>query len=482
MRDEILFSLNGEILSVKADSASMMLADFLRNQKGLTGTKIVCAEGDCGACTVLRYFPNNLENEFVPINSCITTVAQMDGSHLLTIESLEQDGKLHEVQNKFVDAHASQCGFCTPGFVMSAVSLVEEKISKNHLHPITQDQAKNCFTGNLCRCTGYKPIIEAAKTIDLKNCEKLKDRYLNEDIESKLKDARVKPVILKSHDFTFYAPVELSDALEFLEKEVDLSVIAAGTDVGVLHNKHKKYISNVLSLHLVSELYDIKIINNKVSVGARVTLSTFREFIKDHIKELAHYLDIFASPQIKNVATLVGNVANASPIGDTPSALLALDAVVHTRNIGGARDLPLKDFYVSYKKTLLQKNELITSISFDLPAPSTRLCFLKNSNRKDLDISTINFAMKTDWNSSNGKVLSNVTLAMGGIAPIPLRLKKTEDYLKNNIVNSQNADQLFKVFHSEFTPISDVRATSAYRRVISEHLLKSALEKMGIFA
>lgn len=478
MRKNIIFYLNGKRHEVGAKEGSMMLAEYLRYEKGLTGTKIVCAEGDCGACSVLRYYPHVIgvdTDNYLPINSCITLVAQLDGSSLVTVDALKNKNQLHETQKAMVSCHGSQCGFCTPGFVMALTGLVEEKISRKE-KTISEDEAKNCMTGNLCRCTGYAPIIDAALSINLQNTQSIKERFYSEKQEVDLLQVFNEGVEVIGNEFAFYAPKTLEEAVNYLLKDPEIKIMGGASDLGVIHNKRKIKLTKVLSLHLISELYRMKCDDKEVSFGARVTHTEFRHFIKDKVPEFANYLDIFASPQIKNMGTLVGNIANASPIGDTPPALLALEAKVMIFGKSGRREVPLSQFFLAYRKTSLEQGEIITGIKFPLPSVHSSLKFFKNSNRKDLDISAVNLAIKVNWKDESKKAISDITIAAGGVAATPLRLFKTEDYLKTKL----DIDGAVKVLHSEFSPLSDVRATSAYRHVLVENFFRRFFSEVNV--
>jgi xanthine dehydrogenase small subunit len=478
MRNKVLFYLNGKRQEVGAEHAGMMLADYLRYEKNLTGTKIVCAEGDCGACSVLRYFPHAIPgkdtNHFLPINSCISLVANLDGSSLVTVEALKEKEQLHEGQRAMVECHGSQCGFCTPGFVMSITGLVEEKIDKNEL-TITPQEAKNCMTGNLCRCTGYQPIIEATLAIDLRKCSSLKERFFSDHQHEILSHAFQNPITMETPDFSYYAPKTIADAIDYLKANNDVRIVGASTDLGVIHNKRRINLNKLLSLHLIESLYQMDYQNNEITIGARVTLTEFRHFLKDKLPEFANYLDVFASPQIKNIATVVGNVANASPIGDTPPALLALKAKVMIAGSAGESEIPLHEFFLAYRKTNLKADEIITAIKFALPHERAQFKLFKNANRKDLDISAINFAIHLEWQDDSKKQIKDIIIAAGGVAATPLRFYKTEDYLKQQF----DLKGALQVLHAEFQPISDVRASSAYRHVLIENFFTRFFDECG---
>ncbi|MFP5385683.1 MAG: FAD binding domain-containing protein [Bacteriovoracia bacterium] len=476
MRKKIVFYLNGIRKEVGAREASMMLAEYLRYDQGLTGTKIVCAEGDCGACSVLRYFPhiNGVDaGNYIPVNSCITLVAQLDGSSLVTVDALKKNDDLHETQRAMVECHGSQCGFCTPGFVMALTGLVEEKLSKKE-KAIDVQEAKNCMTGNLCRCTGYQPIINAAMSIDLTKCESVKKRFYSEHQEVDLIKTYSQSVIIETPEFTFFAPKTVKDAIDYLKLYPETRLLGSATDLGVIHNKRKTTLTRLLSLHLVNDLYKIDQKGNEIKFGARVTHTEFRHFMKGKLPEFSNYLDIFASPQIKNIGTIVGNIANASPIGDTPPALLVLDATVMIMGPQGEREVPLTKFFLAYRKTSLGPQEIITHVKFNLPEKNSSVRFYKYSNRKDLDISAMNFAVNVKWKDESKKEIIDIAIAAGGLAATPIRFNKTEDYLKKNF----DIEGAVKELHSEFIPLSDLRASSAYRHVLVENYFRKFFEEV----
>lgn len=474
MRKSVIFYLNGKKHEVGPEHAGMMLADYLRYEKSLTGTKIVCAEGDCGACSVLRHFPLAKGEDasfYQAINSCITLVANMDGSSLVTVDALKENNELHVAQAAMVKCHASQCGFCTPGFVMALTGLVEEKLERQE-NSVTPQEAKNCMTGNLCRCTGYQPIIDAAVQMDLKSASSVKKRYFTQTQRAALLENAQSGVALESNEFAYAAPTSIKGALDYLKANPDARIVGASTDLGVIHNKRKITLNKALSLHLIPEMYEISEQQGVVTMGARVTMTELRHFMKDRCSELAHYLDVFASPQIKNLATVVGNIANASPIGDTPPALMALKGRVV---INGTKEISMSDFFIAYRKTTLAPGEIITHVKFDLPQPKAFVKMVKVANRKDLDISAVNFAGQILWDETKTKI-QDIILVAGGVAATPLRFKKTEDFLKQSL----DVEAALTVLHSEFQPLSDLRASSAYRHVLIENIFRRFLREGGV--
>ncbi len=487
-RNYILFYLNGERHQISGDQAGVMLSDYLRYHKNLTGTKIVCAEGDCGACSVLRFFPyysGKKKNIFLPINSCVTTVAQMDGSHLVTVDALAKPALTAQpehtpVQKAMMNCHGSQCGFCTPGFVMALTGLVEKKICQKQTE-ITSADAKNATTGNLCRCTGYQPIIDAAKNISIPESESVMKRFYSSASQKEIEQHLKVPVKITSENFSFFAPIKLKEALAYLGKNKSVRIVGASTDLGVVHNKRKLRLTQALSLHLIPELYDIeKDGKTRLSVGARVTLSDLRLYVKDLIPEFAKFLDLFASPQIKNVATLVGNVANASPIADTPPFLLTMNTEVEIHGPKGKRFVKLESFFLDYRKINLSPKELIVALHFDIPQKNESLALYKISQRKDLDISAVNFAARVAWADKEKTKIKDIKLAFGGVAATTVRLYKTEKSLTNEKVSAEKLAQALELLHTEITPLSDLRATSAFRHVVAENLFHKFFREQGV--
>jgi xanthine dehydrogenase small subunit len=428
----------------------------------------------------LRAIPG--DRAYSSFNSCIMTVAQLDGSSLISVEALSQEGELSPVQKSMMVCHGSQCGFCTPGFVVALAGAVDTKLAGSRAQKptaegstgrLTEREAKNALTGNLCRCTGYQPIIDAATDIDLLQCQSLSSRFSSREQLRELKKVRAQSVLVKNEAFEFFAPLSLREAARFLSKNRDARILAAATDLGVFHNKRRARLVKCVSLHLVEDLDRLAVLKNgRIRVGARVTLTALREFCKKREPELARFLDIFASPQIKNVATLVGNVANASPIADTPPFLLVADAEVHivgTR--GGERSLALADFFIGYRKTALKPGEVIAAISFRPSAKTETTALYKVSERKDLDISNVNAGFRATFSlSKTGRIASSVRIAYGGVSAVPLRLRKTEKMLEGKLLTAELLREAARSMQSEVAPIDDVRGSGTYRRVLAENL------------
>jgi len=471
MRDYVFFYLNGKPCEIRGEKAAQMLSDFLRYEAGLPGTKVVCAEGDCGACSVLRRSPWSGDRAFEPINSCITTLAQMDGSSLVTVEALASAEDLTPVQSAMVQCHGSQCGFCTPGFVMALTGLVEKKLTEQK-KGITEREAKNALTGNLCRCTGYQPILDAATSLTVGRCAPLTEKFFTVAIQKRLRAETKQAVKIEAEGFTFFAPTRALEVGRYLAKAKGARILGAGTDLGVLVNKLKLEYKSVVSLHLIPELYQIKKKEKRLRIGGRATLAEVRNATEKDIPEFATFLDLFASPQIKNVATLVGNLVNASPIADTPPFLLVAGTTVRILGPKGKREVPIEKFFLGYRKTALKPGEWVSEIEIDIPAVNERLRLRKISQRKDLDISCVNLAMRYSPDRNE------IRLAFGGVAATPVRLPKTEKFLKGKTLSRELFPAVMGLMQSEISPQSDLRGSAAFRRVLAENLLEDCLSEV----
>jgi xanthine dehydrogenase small subunit len=394
-------------------------------------------------------------------------VAQMDGSHLVTVEGLQCDGELSPAQTAMRECHGSQCGFCTPGFVMVLAGALEQKSC------LDRKTAANFMTGNLCRCTGYSPILDAAQTAKASTKHNLAKRYLDASRLSRLKEETKSSFIISgSRGRVFSAPITLKEACQFLAKHKKARMVGATTDIGVQTNKGKPLADHLLSLQKVSELYDISASKSAIQVGARVTLSNLRRVTAKSIPEFSNFLDIFASPQIKNVATLVGNLANASPIGDTLPFLLASESIVHTAKFNAGkiikRKIPMAEFFLGYKKLALKQGELITGIEIPVTSQTKAVRLFKTSQRKDLDISAVSAALAIEQKKSGE--ITKARLAFGGIAATPVRLKNLETFLIGKKPTNELLISAEKILDEEIHPISDVRGTSTFRRVLVNQL------------
>ncbi len=486
-RNYVCLFLNGEEVQIAGSDAFLMLSEWLRKRRGLTGTKIVCAEGDCGACSVFRAFGGKGgDRQLVPVNSCITTVAQVDGCSIVTVEGLALQGEQSPVQKAMTACHGSQCGFCTPGFVVAMTSLFEGPDADKDK---SRQRGLNSLTGNLCRCTGYLPIVQAAESVQWDPKFDLAPRWFNKTIQKRLGEVTRTGVELSADEKSFVAPVTLSDALRAMSRKSKIRprVLAAGTDLGVQSNKGRLGSQTFVSLHLIEELHQMKLHKGRLHVGARVTLEKLRLRCKEVAPEFAGLLNLFASPQIKNVATLIGNVANGSPIGDTLPWLMVSDAVVHTaRLVSGRvkrRKIPFTELYKGYREMDLHVGEIITHIDMALPGKRSFTRALKASQRKDLDISAVGAACWMDLQTlSNGtRRIKECRLSFGGVAAIPLRMRSVERMFEGATlpVLSELKDEIHSKLQDEIEPISDVRGTAAWRRWLAASFVDRICAEVG---
>ena len=456
-RTSISFFLNGVKTKIAGADLFRPLSSFLRYQQGLTGTKVVCAEGDCGACTVMiaKAGSKNFESH----NSCIAQCFGLDGANVVTVEGLAKGAELSEVQSSMVRNFGGQCGFCTPGFVMAISGLHEVKSNP------TEQQAKNFLTGNLCRCTGYSPIIKAALDVDATKHVRVRDRYPAQSLSEEL----MQPVLAVSDNSEFFAPLDIKSACDYKLKNPDAIIFSGATDLGVQINKGHLVPRSLMSLHLIRDLYRHEISGGKVHVGARVTLSELQTLVKEQVPSVNQFLNIFASPQIKNAATLVGNLANGSPIADMTPVLMSLDAEVLVAGVGGSKVIPLHEFYTGYKKLNLVPGEIITAVRFSVPGTNHKIENYKISQRRDLDISTVNASF--NFELDNGKIVS-AKMALGGVAATTIRLTQIEKQLNGTKLSDLNLADIKKQITDSITPLSDHRGTAAYRSLLAANLFE----------
>ena len=442
MADRIRFTLNGAPVELSTVSPMVTLLDWLREHRGLKGTKEGCAEGDCGACTVVL---ERADGKREAINACIAVLGQIDGQAVRTVEGLAgADGALHQVQVAMAESDATQCGFCTPGFVMSAYAFAAggEAPELETIH--------DALAGNLCRCTGYRPIVEAMK---------------------KVAGAAIAPAPMvqargasASFDGTFFAPRSLDELLRLRAERPQASLMAGGTDLGLLASRSRKPPAEIIHLAHVPELLAITQDTETVTIGAAATYASAMPMLVENFPVLRPYLARLGSRQIRALGTIAGNIGTASPIGDMPPVLLALEASLRLVSVRGARDLPLEDFFLDYRKTALAPDEVIQSISMPKLWDGESFHCDKVSKRRDQDISTVAGAYRL--RIKNGRI-EDVRMGFGGMAAIPKRPAHAEAaLLKDGFAAAAAA------LAQDFQPLSDWRGTGAYRLTVAANLLR----------
>jgi len=464
MNNNITFICNREIVNAKIHPG-LSLLDFLRNNLLLKGAKEGCREGDCGACTVLIGELIGDRMTYQSVNSCLTPIGDINGKHIVSIEGLNNGGDLSVVQNAFVEEGASQCGFCTPGFIVSLTGyfLTNEKF--------VFEDAVNSMDGNICRCTGHSSIIRAGK----KSVEIISSNISNHtDHISALINAGLIPpyfseipALLKKLKQSQIQDSEESNPSYFISGGTDLFV-QKWEDI--LHNDVKMLSSDGISSNIMEK-------NGKCIIGANASVSDFinSKLISKMFPFIGEQLKLFGSLPIRNRATIGGNIVNASPIADMTSILLALDSTLHLVKNGKQRKLKLKDFYKGYKDLDLRDWELITEVSFDMPTKKSHLNFEKVSQRTYLDIASANSSIYIEVKNS---LLIKCNISAGGVAPIPLFLKHTSEFLEDKEISYSNILEAASIALSEIKPISDARGSADYKSLLLRQLIYAHFIKL----
>jgi len=460
------FSLNGQNVRVENISPNTTLLEFLR-ATGRTGTKEGCAEGDCGACSVAIVESDaNGKKTFRAINSCLMPICLLAGREVISVEGVACGTTLHPVQQKMVECHGSQCGYCTPGFIMSLF----EGYHRDDL--TTSDQLDEQLCGNLCRCTGYRPIRDAALEAFAERSAGLRPGSLVN--EQHAGPEACAPVAYESHAEQFFRPTSLAQLFQLIATHPTARLIAGATELGLDITKRFKKFPTLISVEAVPELRNIECTQDEWRIGGAATLTNIEDKLGDEFPALRDMLRVFGSRQIRNRATMGGNIVTASPIGDSAPVLLALDAKVVLTSKNGERVLPIVDFFVSYRKTALQAGEILKTLIIPRTAAANgqRLTrWFKVSKRREMDISTVAACFAVELDSAQR--VQRVRLAFGGVAATPLRAVKTEAALLGKVWSEETVRSVLPLLRGEFTPISDVRGSAEYR----SELIGSLLEK-----
>jgi xanthine dehydrogenase large subunit len=466
LKEGFIFELNGKQEFVKDHSTNVTLLQYLR-QRGLIGSKEGCAEGDCGACTVVLIDTDaSGNNQYRAINSCLVPLPLIAGRKIVSVEGVASVAQLHPIQQAMVNRHGSQCGYCTPGFIMS----LYEAYHRTDLNEAWQLDDQLC--GNLCRCTGYRPIREAA-------FECLAKRSATDTQTGPVALASgglsLDPVGYRTASENFFRPVALTELLELLAVYPDAQLVAGATELGLKITKRFQSFPTLISLEGVAELTVLEPADTHWRVGATVTLTQIWDALGKEFPVLASMLRWFGSRQIRNRATLGGNLATASPIGDSAPVLLALDASLVLESAKGARVVPLSEFFVGYRRTQLQAGEIIREVLLpraraeaDRGREFTR--FYKVSRRREMDISTVAGCFRIQLDTSGRIRLARVVY--GGVAPTPVRATDVEAALVGKEWNRDTVTAVAEVLDRQFTPISDVRGSAQYRSALVVELLE----------
>jgi xanthine dehydrogenase small subunit len=446
----LVFQLNGESVSI-LDSCGPQttLLDFLR-ARGLTGAKEGCAEGECGACTVVLVKELNGRTVYLPVNSCLMFLPMAAGQEIYTVEALAASGELNPVQQSMVEHAGSQCGYCTPGFVMS---LFAERYRPGRQGACNPDS----MGGNLCRCTGYRPIRDAALSLG----------HAAPDAFSHRLAAPAPPVTVFASNH-FSRPAALDECLAILAAHPDARLVSGGTDLGVESNILGRTFPHLVSLEAVPDLRIFQETSGQIEIGAGLSLSEIAAAWGTAPSAFTEWVDLFASPLIRNRATLGGNLATASPIGDGAPLLLALDAAVRIAGHSGTRTVPLSGFFLDYRKTALARGEILVSIVIPKPLPDVR--FYKVAKRRLDDISTIAAAFSVTVDSASR--VRAARLAYGGVAAVPMRCTGAEDAIVGRPWNSHAVADACSAISATLRPISDHRGSAEYRLAVAQTLFE----------
>ncbi len=470
----VRFVLDGHTVEVAEPSPTETLLQCLRERLGRRGVKEGCAEGDCGACTVVIGELRDSSIRYRAINSCIRLLPTVDGHEVVTTESLASpQGTLHPVQQAMVDCHASQCGFCTPGFVMSLFALWLARPDAD------RDDVVAALAGNLCRCTGYRPIIDAGLAMNrLEEPEHWgRAQAQSESRRTRLAALKRDSALRLAAQRGFVAPRTLDELAQTLQETPDALVLAGGTDVGLWVTKQLRELPRIVYIGEVSQLAQVSKDESGWVIGASVSLADAFEALCQSWPELSELALRFASPPVCNSGTLCGNIANGSPIGDSMPALLALNADLELRRGNRTRTVALADFYLGYRRNVLEPGEFVVAVRVPHAKPGHSLACWKVSKRFDQDISAV--CMAAFLEERDGTII-DARLGFGGMAAIPARARQTEAALRGRALTEETLEAAIEALSRDFTPMTDMRASAAYRLRVAGNLIKRlAIGRIG---
>ena len=464
MSENLKFVLAGEMHEIGECDPTLSVLEYLRSSEELTGTKEGCAEGDCGACSVVLGELIGGEMRYRAINACIQFLPTLHGKWLITVEDLRRfaDGGLHPAQQAMVDRHGSQCGFCTPGFVMSMFAMLREDVKP------TRQSINDALAGNLCRCTGYGPIIDAS--FDMFALDTEVAFQAEEDAVAVMLGEMITndTVEVAMGGVSFVAPATLDALSALYDAKPNATILAGGTDVGLWVTKMHRELGDVIYTGRVVELQEITETDMGVEIGAAVTLTDAMGALAKLYPDMGELLRRFSSTQVRNAGTLGGNIANGSPIGDMPPALIAANARLVLRKGSHRREIAIEDFFIEYGKQDRTKSELVEKVIIPKAQENARYRNYKISKRFDQDISAVCGAFNVTVVA--GKV-TGARIAFGGMAGIPHRANRCEAAIVGQSWNMITVAAGMKAMADDYSPMSDMRASADYRMKVAQNLL-----------
>ncbi len=470
----IRFNLNGHWIEESSIDPNWTVLRYLRTNAEHLAAKEGCAGGDCGACSILvgeRDAQNQLR--FKAINACIALLGSLDGQYVVTVEGLRDGEQLHPVQQAMVDHHGSQCGFCTPGIISSLAALYHNRHIKGEQGAPSEHDIHVALSGNLCRCTGYRPIIEAAKHMHSYPAPVESAPVMNGAVGIYEPSAQVQvdaaeQASLEHEGRKLFVPETEDQLKQLLAEHPQARLWAGGTDLGLEITQQFKQFDTIISLHKVQALTAIEEDDAHLRLGAMVTYSNAEQHLQKHFSSFAQLIERIGSRQVRNLGTLGGNIANASPIGDTPPVFFALNARIEIGSAAGHREVAIEDFVKGYKQTDLKPGEYLRSIVVPKLRSNQMLNVYKVSKRKEDDISAVLMATRIEHHDG---VIKDVRIACGGMAATPLRAKHTEATLIGQPFTLSSFEQAAKRIKDDYQPINDVRATAEYRLMVAANLV-----------